>query len=107
MYGRLLLLIRFALPLVIGFWAVICLLAMLLAMLVMNTPSWAAEPTESEAVQIVGLVPAPPFAMKDSEGNWEGIAVDLWRHVAHDLGLRFELQEMAIPDLVAGLQQGN
>ncbi|HYP69155.1 MAG TPA: transporter substrate-binding domain-containing protein [Thiobacillaceae bacterium] len=101
MYGRLLLLIRFALPLVIGFWAVICLLAMLAT----NTQSWAAEPAESEAVQIVGLVPAPPFAMKDSEGKWEGIAVDLWRHVAHDLGLRFELQEMAIPDLVAGLQQ--
>jgi Bacterial extracellular solute-binding proteins, family 3 len=104
MYGRLFFLIRFALPLrlVIGFGAVICLLAMLAT----NTRSWAAEPADSEAVQIVGLVQAPPFAMKDSEGNWEGIAVDLWRHVAHDLGLRFELQEMAIPDLVAGLQQG-
>src|SRR5512144_2300484 len=98
MYGRLFLLIRVALPLVISFWAVICLLAMLAT----NTQSWAAELVDSEAVQIVGLVPAPPFAMKDSEGNWEGIAVDLWRHVAHDLGLRFELQEMAIPDLVAG-----
>ena len=59
MYGRLLLLIRFALPLVIGFWAVICLLAVLAT----NTQSWAAEPAESEAVQIVGLLPAPPFAM--------------------------------------------
>jgi polar amino acid transport system substrate-binding protein len=104
MRGWLFLLIRFALPLrlVIGFWAVICMLTMLAT----NSRSWAAEPADSEAAPIVGLAPAPPFAMKDSEGNWEGIAVDLWRHVAHDLGLRFELQEMAIPDLVTGLQQG-
>jgi ABC-type amino acid transport substrate-binding protein len=104
MRGWLFLLIRFALPLrlVIGFWAVICMLTMLAT----NSRSWAAEPSDSEAAPIVGLAPAPPFAMKDSEGNWEGIAVDLWRHVAHDLGLRFELQEMAIPDLVTGLQQG-
>ena len=67
-----------------------------------NNQSWAAEPADSQAVQLVGIVPAPPFAMKDGDGNWEGIAVNLWRHVAQDLGLRFEFREMAIPDLLAG-----
>lgn len=68
--------------------------------------SWADAPADSGAVRLVGILPAPPFAMKDDDGNWEGIAVDLWRHVAQDLGLRCEFREMAIPDLLAGLRQG-
>jgi ABC-type amino acid transport substrate-binding protein len=66
----------------------------------------AAEPADSEGVQLVGIVRAPPFAMEDGDGNWTGIAVELWRHVASDLGLRFEFREMAIPDLIASLKQG-
>ena len=85
-----------------GVCAVICLLLTLSP----NNRSWAAEPADSQAVQLVGIFPAPPFAMKDGEGNWEGIAVNLWRHVAQDLGLRFEFREMAIPDLLPGVEQG-
>lgn len=44
--------------------------------------------------------------MDDGNGNWQGIAVDLWRHVARDLDLRFRLQEMSPADLVTGVQQG-
>ena len=82
-----------------GFCVAICVLAT-------TAGSWATEPPDSEAVQLVGLVPAPPFAMKDTEGHWTGIAVELWRYVASDLGLRFEFREVAIPDLIAGLQRG-
>ena len=85
---------------------VVCCLTCILPTLSPRNQSWAAEPVDSQAVQLVGIVPAPPFAMKDSDGTWEGIAVDLWRHVAQDLGLRFEFSEMAVPDLVAGLQRG-
>lgn len=82
-----------------GVAAVIGLLLML-----SGNQSRAAEPADDEAVQLVGLVPAAPFVMQDADGSWEGIAVDLWRHIAQDLGLRFEFREMAIPDLMAGLQ---
>ena len=85
---------------------VVCCLMCILQTLSPSNQSWAAEPADSQAVQLVGIVPAPPFAMKDGDGNWEGIAVDLWRHVAQDLGLRFEFREMAIPDLLAGVEQG-
>jgi ABC-type amino acid transport substrate-binding protein len=44
--------------------------------------------------------------MKDSNGNWRGIAVDLWRQVANDLGLAFAFEEMAMADLAAGLKNG-
>jgi polar amino acid transport system substrate-binding protein len=84
----------------------LCCFTCILQMLSPSNQSLAAEPADSQAVQLVGLVPAPPFAMKDRDGDWEGIAVNLWRHVAQDLGLRFEFREMAIRDLIAGLEQG-
>jgi ABC-type amino acid transport substrate-binding protein len=43
---------------------------------------------------IAGVFEAPPFSMKDPAGAWEGISVDLWKAVARDLGLFFELREV-------------
>lgn len=79
-----------------------CLIALALAGL---APGRAAGADDGTAA-VVGLAPAPPFAMRDTAGDWHGIAVDLWREVAAELGLRFEFREMAIPDLTAGLQSG-
>jgi polar amino acid transport system substrate-binding protein len=36
---------------------------------------------------------APPFAMKDKDGNWTGISIELWQHVANRLNLRYHLVE--------------
>jgi ABC-type amino acid transport substrate-binding protein len=60
-------------------------------LLAIAADSWATEPADSEAVQLVGLLAAPPFAMEDSEGNWKGIAIDVWRHVAHGSGAAFRV----------------
>src|SRR4051812_42019832 len=70
------------------------------------SPSSAAAPAEGGTAAIVGLASASPFAMQDTGGTWKAIAVDLWRQVAAELGLRFEFREMAISDLVVGLQNG-
>lgn len=35
----------------------------------------------------------PPFALKTAEGQWEGLSIELWRMIAKDLELEFELQE--------------
>ena len=70
-------------------------------------PGSAAGPGDNgAATAVVGLTSAPPFAMRDAQGAWQGIAVDLWRSVAAELGLQFEFRELAIPELTAGLQQG-
>ena len=70
-------------------------------------PGSAAGPADDgAATAVVGLTSAPPFAMRDAQGAWQGIAVDLWRSVAAELGLQFEFRELAIPELTAGLQQG-
>jgi polar amino acid transport system substrate-binding protein len=78
----------------------------LLLLLTTIAPAWAAEPVHDQGLRIVGVFEAPPFAMKDGHGNWDGIAVRLWRHVASDLDLQYELREMSPTDLFAAIEQG-
>ena len=47
---------------------------------------------QSETLR-VGVVELQPFAMKTVEGHWEGISIDLWREVADEMGVDFELRE--------------
>jgi polar amino acid transport system substrate-binding protein len=42
---------------------------------------------------VVGVMNSPPFAMKTTDGGWEGLSIELWRKVARDLAVEFELQE--------------
>lgn len=42
---------------------------------------------------VVGTKEAPPFAMKDPDGAWTGISIDLWRQIAGKLGLRYRFAE--------------
>ena len=42
----------------------------------------------------VGLVERPPFAMKDEALGWSGLAVDLFRQIAEEDGLRYAIVEL-------------
>jgi polar amino acid transport system substrate-binding protein len=92
-------------PAFLGLFAIIIVLSVMLIP-APDESGWAADPADSQSVPRVGVVEAPPFAMKGDDGDWEGIAVELWRHVARDLGLRFGFQEMPIADMVAAIEQG-
>ena len=63
------------------------------------------EPSSRELV--VGTRVAPPFAMKNREGAWEGISIDLWQHVAERLHLRYRIEERgSVQDLVDAVASG-
>lgn len=49
---------------------------------------------------IVGVVEGPPWSMKDDDGNWVGITVDLWREVAEHLQLGYEFKEYDLDGLL-------
>lgn len=68
-----------------------------------------ASPTpEAEApILAVGTKLAPPFALRDSEGRWSGLSIELWRLVAEDAGLAFELEERDLAGLLAGVEDGS
>jgi len=56
---------------------------------------------------VVGTKQAAPFSFQDADGTWQGISIDLWRAVADDLGLAFELREVSLDGLVEGLADGS
>src|SRR4051794_3606876 len=57
---------------------------------------------------IVGTKEAPPFAMKDQDGAWTGIAIDLWRQVAQKLGVKFRLvEEPTVQSLIDATSRGD
>ena len=58
-------------------------------------------------VMIIGTKIAPPFVMREPDGSWTGLSVDLWRDVAAQLGFRYEFREASTPAaLVDGVAQG-
>lgn len=62
----------------------------------------ALTPSSQETL-MVGLYHNPPFAIK-TDDSWDGIAVHLWRDIAEELELEYELQEVERDDVVSMLQ---
>ena len=55
---------------------------------------------------IVGVKEAPPFAFKDSNGEWVGISVDLWKEIKEEQKDKYVLQEMALDRMLIGIERG-
>ncbi len=53
---------------------------------------------------VVGTKEAVPFVIKNPDGSWEGITIELWQNVADKLGFRFRFEERDLDDLLAGLR---
>lgn len=56
---------------------------------------------------VVGTKETPPFAMKDNDGHWTGISIDLWRQIAAELNLTYEWRELDQNGLLAGIADGS
>ncbi|HID30477.1 MAG TPA: transporter substrate-binding domain-containing protein [Desulfobacterales bacterium] len=67
----------------------------------------ARDPALSDRTLIVGTKEAPPFAMKSADGTWTGISIDLWRQIATDLNLKYELRETDLKGLLDGVASGS
>ena len=48
----------------------------------------------------------PPWAMKDPNGEWRGLTVDLWKELAADLKLDYRLVEESPDTILDGIDQG-
>ena len=83
---------------------------MLALALVLSMPLHAiAQERENQTKQlVVGTKEAPPFAMKDEQGNWKGVSIDLWRHIAGRMGLQYRFVEAeSVNSLLDGVRAGN
>ncbi len=62
----------------------------------------AAEQSEL----VVATRQVAPFAMKNQEGQWRGLTVELWEEIARRRGWSFRFVERSIVETLQGLQSG-
>ena len=89
-----------------------CLSAITVLILLTFPASAACSASEPEVSTVnrklvVGTKETPPFAMKDSNGHWTGISIDLWRQIAEELEISYEWRELDQSGLLAGLTDGS
>lgn len=84
--------------------------AALLGLLVFGpTPARAAQvPAAGEAAEevVVGIRVVPPFVIDLGDGAYAGLTVDLWEHLASELGIEYRFEERDIDGLLEGLESG-
>jgi len=72
------------------------------------TPCFSQTPAPTPATELViGTKVAPPFAMKDENGHWSGISIELWQHLADRLKWNYRFVEAdTVPALLDGVSTG-
>lgn len=77
----------------------------ILFILVSGVVTAEANPdTSTHPKLLVGTKHIPPFAIKTEDGNWAGISIDLWKQIAGELKLDYELRELSLDELLGGLR---
>jgi len=56
---------------------------------------------------IVGTKDAPPFSIKNADGTWTGMSIDLWRDIAAELNLEYDFRERDLAGLINGVKEGS
>jgi ABC-type amino acid transport substrate-binding protein len=85
------------------------IIALSLAAVLLPAPQTRAQtpgPPETREL-VIGTKVAPPFAMKAQDGTWHGISIDLWRHIAEQIHLRYRFQETTLKNLIDGVSEGS
>jgi polar amino acid transport system substrate-binding protein len=55
---------------------------------------------------VVAVADVPPFAMKATDGSWEGLSIELWQAIAQKLGLEFKLRPYNPDQLLEAVTRG-
>ncbi|HIP95168.1 MAG TPA: transporter substrate-binding domain-containing protein [Leucothrix sp.] len=81
-----------------------CLLAIFL-------PSKIAYATQNSQIEnkqlIIGTKIAPPFAMKNGNGDWEGLSIELWQQIAKELNLKYQWKELNLSSLLSEVENAS
>lgn len=94
--------------------------ALLCALTALSIQQAVAQPRPSDAAQnapaitspqhkkklLVGVMDGPPWSMKDDDGHWTGITVDLWREIAQILDVDYEFKEYDMEALQSAVEKG-
>lgn len=67
---------------------------------------FCARAFAKDSVLVIGTKVIAPFAIKDSNNNWSGISIELWREVAQELNLKFRFEERDLSGILKGVGDG-
>lgn len=83
-----------------------CVLSVLV--LALSSPLFGADSAGAPGRPLViGTKHAPPFAIRSPDGTWSGLSIELWREIAEELQVPYELREADLEGLLAGLADGS
>lgn len=86
--------------------AVSALSAVLSCFVAMGGAGSAAAQDAPAGKVVIGTREAPPFAIKGEGGRWTGISLELWREIAGDLGLQYEIRAYDLQGLLDAVASG-
>ncbi|MFQ5599057.1 MAG: transporter substrate-binding domain-containing protein [Candidatus Krumholzibacteriia bacterium] len=82
-------------------------LLVLLCATVLAAATSAAQDTASPARHlVVGTKPTEPFVIKNADGTWGGISIELWREIAAEQGWTYEFRELPLEELIEAVESG-
>ncbi len=51
----------------------------------------------------IGIKESKPFVIKNEDGSWSGISIELWNNIAEELQIQSEFEELDLKGLIDGL----
>ncbi|MEX2530518.1 MAG: transporter substrate-binding domain-containing protein [Gemmatimonadota bacterium] len=66
-----------------------------------------SAPVAAAQEVVVGTRVAPPFVIEQGEGEYTGLAIHLWEHIADELDLDYRFEERDIQGLLEGVEDGS
>jgi ABC-type amino acid transport substrate-binding protein len=54
----------------------------------------------------IGTKLSPPFVIKQADGSWSGISIELWKRIAVELGVNYTLREYDLKGLLSAAETG-
>jgi ABC-type amino acid transport substrate-binding protein len=95
-----------------GRWIVLALV-LLATSSIAATATPQAEPAAERASGgdgpsrlVVATMELPPFSMRDIDGDWIGITIELWEAIAQRLGLEYVYREHTLPKALQAIESG-
>ena len=86
-------------------WKKLLLITALLITLLLSISAFTFENTDitKNSPLKVGTMHSPPFSMKNDDGTWSGISIELWQAIAKESNLTYEFEEHTLQDLITGV----
>ncbi|MGK7395437.1 MAG: transporter substrate-binding domain-containing protein [Candidatus Cyclobacteriaceae bacterium M3_2C_046] len=78
---------------------------LLILLCLVYIPLWSQSTDSLPSGLVVGTKSAPPFSIKNDDGSWSGLSIELWESIAQDLDIQFEYREYDLEGLLQSVNQ--